>query len=435
MKTLLKGFALRYVSDFWLPGGIAVVVALCLAASAAIPWWSVKNPLITTFYYAFLVSIAGMLIASLVSFVRRRWLGGFMNLLLIPFVLIVTVVAAMFSSSGGDHFADNLTIPDNIAITTPKEFHSDDPDLRTPAKNDHLQIRLSKAFSSKHNDDPTVTADISSLVNLSEHHPNVLSRYLACSPYWRVFEERGSKFATRRWFVGPHWHYPMHGYYSNFNQGFQTRCTIGFSNKPWARASRESTYIKPGETKKLKLEEGNQLTESHCILDADDFVVEVFEQSSWRERFITKVTLAQLEDEFGALAASPRWETIQRMVESIQSPPGKPSIMLRNSFQPGIYESEIWANPGEPGKVYLKAYEVTHNTRLSDEELENDASEWIGWSDNPNELFLSNTHFSISEGDWDKPYAARFEVWFVPDSGKPERKLMQRTFKIEGWMR
>ncbi len=34
-----------------------------------------------------------------------------------------------------------------------------------------------------------------------------------------------------------------------------------------------------------------------------------------------------------------------------------------------------------------------------------------------------------------QPYAARFELWFVPDSGQGERKLLERIFKIEGWQR
>ncbi len=31
--------------------------------------------------------------------------------------------------------------------------------------------------------------------------------------------------------------------------------------------------------------------------------------------------------------------------------------------------------------------------------------------------------------------AARIEVWFRPDSDKPERKLLERICKIEGWQR
>ena len=49
--------------------------------------------------------------------------------------------------------------------------------------------------------------------------------------------------------------------------------------------------------------------------------------------------------------------------------------------------------------------------------------------------------YLVSSPSWrvfeerDATYAARFEVWFVPDSGRPERKLMERVFRIEGWQR
>lgn len=54
---------------------------------------------------------------------------------------------------------------------------------------------------------------------------------------------------------------------------------------------------------------------------------------------------------------------------------------------------------------------------------------------------ISNHHRSVVGGvlpprsDWGKPYAARFEVWFKPDSGKAERRLAERIFRIEGWQR
>lgn len=85
--------------------------------------------------------------------------------------------------------------------------------------------------------------------------------------------------------------------------------------------------------------------------------------------------------------------------------------------------------------IYLKAFEVTKGTRLSAARLRESSNEWVGWSDDPNELFLSNTHFTICEGDWGKPYAARLEVWFVPDANGSERKLMEKVFRIEGWQR
>jgi hypothetical protein len=57
------------------------------------------------------------------------------------------------------------------------------------------------------------------------------------------------------------------------------------------------------------------------------------------------------------------------------------------------------------------------------------------WSADPTEKFGAKSGFTIYEGDWGKPYAARFEVWFKPDSKGPERKLAERIYKIEGWQR
>ena len=99
----------------------------------------------------------------------------------------------------------------------------------------------------------------------------------------------------------------------------------------------------------------------------------------------------------------------------------------------GDYQAEVWINPGEPGLIYLKAFEVTRGTQLSSDELRRGSAGRVGWSDDPNKLFYSDTKFTIYEGDWGQPYAARFEVWFVPDSGQAERKLLDRVLKIEGW--
>ena len=163
--------------------------------------------------------------------------------------------------------------------------------------------------------------------------------------------------------------------------------------------------------------------------------VEVFEQSEAKERRLTKAALSHIEKELNPLAAHPTWETIRGILPAGSIRQGEASLELRNSLQPGIYDSTIWVNPGEPGMVYLKAFEVTQETPLSVDRLKERSNEWIGWSDNPGELFFSNTHFTIYEGDWGIPYAARFEAWFAPDSGEPDRRLMEKMFRIEGWQR
>jgi len=175
--------------------------------------------------------------------------------------------------------------------------------------------------------------------------------------------------------------------------------------------------------------------ESWCLITDEELVVEVFEQSEVKERRLTKASLSQVEQELTPLVKQPTWSTIRENLPTGSISHGSPSFDLRVSFQPGIYDSSIWINPGESGTLYLKAFEVTKGTPLSVDRLKERANEWIGWSDDPEELFFSNTHFTIYEGDWGKPYAARFEVWFTPDLGGSDRKLMEKVFKIEGWQR
>jgi hypothetical protein len=293
-------------------------------------------------------------------------------------------------------------------------------------------------------EDPSITAKLGPLFNLQNKEPDILMRYLVTSPSWRVFVEDGALFATRRWKVQSHWHYNLNGYYVRNDidrmpdtnmQDFQFRATIGFSGKPWM-SSADSTQITQGDTKNLKLSNGNDMYESDAVIEGiDGLIVEIFEQSEAKERRLTKAALRYLEKELEPLSISPNLGTIKAIIPSDSIKRGEPSIDLYNSFQPGIYDSEIWVNPGEAGMIYLKAFEITKNTPLSATSLKNSTNEFIGWSGDKTELFFSNTNFIIGEGDWGKPYAARFEVWFVPNSGAPERKLTERVFRIEGWQR
>ena len=113
----------------------------------------------------------------------------------------------------------------------------------------------------------------------------------------------------------------------------------------------------------------------------------------------------------------------------------KTDFVLYNSFQPGLYEYDLWTGKIEKGVVYLKAYEVTKNCRLSPDRVEKQSMIRISNNKDTFVRFSSNGYFTIYEGDWGKPYAARFEIWFKPDNGGKARKLAQKNFKIEGWMR
>jgi len=457
MKVPLKKTLSFYFNSLWLPAVVFLVLLAVFTALAvlttilAINWQTIiiiGDLLLICLGVAF----AGILSASIWNLIRKRWVKGAMNFVMLPVCGIVAFVAlflTMFVSMLGpseDGFANNLTIPEDINIAEPTEEIPAAPG----APEDAFQAELLNTLELDGNYDTSITADISSLVTLHQKNPDILRRYLATSPSWRVFEdERGifpkkGTFATRRWMIGSKWRYHLHGYYTKHDidiwseagiEDFQSRFTIGFSGIPWARRNRYTTRLQVGDTTEVYLSKGNGMHESHCVITANDLVVEIFEQSEAMERRLTKTAINYIFQEFQSLAENPNWTTIKELIPPGSIRNGEPSFELQNSFQPGIYDSEIWLNPGESGMVHLKAFEVTKETILSEYELKDYSNEWIGWSDNSEELFLSNTHFTIFEGDWGKPYAARFEVWFVPDSGEAERKLMEKVFRIEGWQR
>jgi hypothetical protein len=103
-------------------------------------------------------------------------------------------------------------------------------------------------------------------------------------------------------------------------------------------------------------------------------------------------------------------------------------------FQPGLYKFDVWIGRIDSGIVYLKAYEITQNDRLSKESLTKGSSIRVGNINNKIKRFKTQGHFTIYEGDFGQPYAARFEVWYLPDKGG-ERKLAEKNYKIEGWQR
>lgn len=106
---------------------------------------------------------------------------------------------------------------------------------------------------------------------------------------------------------------------------------------------------------------------------------------------------------------------------------------IGNDFQPGLYTYSFCYSARESGIVYLKAFEVTHEAPLSTKSMRQHSAISIMPSAKVIRYQLDG-HFSIYEGDWGHPYAARFELWFRNENGQ-QRKLAQKNYKIEGWMR
>lgn len=122
------------------------------------------------------------------------------------------------------------------------------------------------------------------------------------------------------------------------------------------------------------------------------------------------------------------------------SVPADPDFFIYNHIQPGQYRYTFWTEEIEEGKVFLKAFEVTNDDPLSPVRVKdrttlpvfNPSGSLVRF---PSDQHTQNNeaHFTIYEGDWGKPYAARFELWFVPERSGIGRKLAEKIYKIEGW--
>ena len=342
----------------------------------------------------------------------------------------------------GDGFADDLTIPDGIEISDPIRYS----EAITPLAQDDFKRRILQTVRKEDSGKATVVATLPNLSLAFASQRDRLERFLASSPAWRVFEVRGNRFATRRWKIGNDWRYEMHGYYSAFDLNstpgqaeplpdFQTRCTLGLSNQPWVRHVRDATQILAGDTVEIESTERFGQQNSLSLISAGTLLVEIFEQTRKTDRSLTNTTIELLDEEAAKILTVNDWDTLTQSLPEGSIRTGKPVFQLCSTGGPGNYDSVAWVNPGEAGTTFVKAFEVTRGDELSATRLRQYGNERIGWSDDPNELFFTNTHFTIHEGDWNQFYAARFELWFEPDSGEPARKLLERNFRIEGWMR
>lgn len=113
-------------------------------------------------------------------------------------------------------------------------------------------------------------------------------------------------------------------------------------------------------------------------------------------------------------------------------PSQKADFKLINGMQGGIYKYQATVNPGEDGEVYLRAYEVTKGTRLSADRMKQRTLEKV--SGKGEQVIGVGKEFTIYEGDWEKYYAARLEIWFIPANGGKPRKLKEKLFRVQGWM-
>jgi len=109
-------------------------------------------------------------------------------------------------------------------------------------------------------------------------------------------------------------------------------------------------------------------------------------------------------------------------------------LSIWNGVQGGIYRYDFYYGPLPAGEIFLRCYEVTENIPLSKDRIEERSKVAIDSTTSFTKL-VDKQQFTVYEGDWDDYYAARIEVWFRNSSTKEEQKLMDKVYRVEGWMR
>lgn len=126
------------------------------------------------------------------------------------------------------------------------------------------------------------------------------------------------------------------------------------------------------------------------------------------------------------------WDS--RLREPVDSLVPDTYLTIWNAGQGGIYTYNFYYGPLPAGEIYLKCFEVTENLPLSEERIAESSRVFI----NPTSSFsklVRRQEFTIYEGDWGDYYAARIEVWHKDATTKKERKLLEKVYRVEGWMR
>lgn len=99
--------------------------------------------------------------------------------------------------------------------------------------------------------------------------------------------------------------------------------------------------------------------------------------------------------------------------------------VMPNRFE---FKYDLWMQPTEQGYAYLQLTEVSSNTPITNPDFILDTRiEVENSSDAVQKMELSEI-FTLPETSFNLPYAAKVEVWFVPNSTKTPQKVAEKNY-------
>jgi hypothetical protein len=291
-----------------------------------------------------------------------------------------------------------------------------------------------------------VDVDLPVLNAFSGPDRQLLLRHLATSAKWFVGRTLANvqekMFAQRRYVVGGIWLNEQNGW-SPYNGG-QFSIVLGLEGPTYNETDewlKYATFARPDQGKVIlsvsMMEPDQPNWDSYLIIKSPGTTLEISETSQRKDRPVTPVVLSQLKQEFQAVLNSP--VARRRGFDPALMPPdsihhGAPEMhLITNDPDDGLYQVQAYVNPGESGYVYSKAFYGRGNSRVLDDVYDyykRQSIEYTGWSSDPHEQFFYNAECDFWVATFSNDYSARVELWFVPASGAPERKLLEKYFEV-----
>lgn len=430
-----------YLSNFWVVAALPAVVLIFDTL------WVLFLPMVSKYRNSFLfqgvdfllfaasaLSLLMVIVAAFINFYRKRPGSGLGCLLALPLLMVLygyyVIWASNVKNQLPDHFADELTIPGDIEISRPypknHQFYFSRFELERPEL-----TRIISGEDGVIDESAKIRCEVSALTEMQRKGIKNFPYYVASNPTWRLAESEGKVFAIKRFFeVGNHWEY-------EFKQGDEVKgdfvgCQIiigiggAFQKNAMIQTAGTEIDLKP------KLNEKDGIYYSYLGFRTGELTVEIFERSSREQIVMIPKALRMLQAEFAPVAAAVSEVQVRAVLPAHTVTGGVESFELIEVGQ-GMYRAIVRVNPGQPGKIFMRVYEITRNQPLSEKLVKSSSAEWSGFSDNPDEKIIYMPNILIEEGDAGKEYAARFEVHFQPDDGTAERKLLERNYIIEGF--
>ena len=433
----------RFLYDKWYGSPSCILVLLAISAGldfyvlrlqCATPEWLV---VVANVFGALLsVAVLNGLVAFVVALFRKRWnvavaqfAAGFVLVIVFVFLSFGLMVHGMFSTEP-DHFADGLKMPKDIKVETPTDYeHARRTGAIAQAQDKAYVDAMTKAALDPLSSRGKITCDISALDQLCKGNRDLLIRYLASHRGWDLKQGRTGLIAWRSAQID----LPTPVDENSINQIIAC-CNICLDDFDGMQTG--AIRCKSGEQVKVRLERKfDSMKRCEVVCVGNNLSLDVSEASPFTASRILQPTFDFVGKEFAALKEAGDWSGAKKLLPSDSIKMGSATFDVYAGFQGGIYNYEAWVNPGEPGEVYVRAYEVTKGTRLSESRMKQASRQCVGWSDCPDEKFFAASGFTIYEGDWGAYYAARIELWFVPANCGDERKLAERVYRVDGWER